>query len=154
MSQEIKLRAWDSINNVMVYNFESFSKKQIHTEKGSYSWTINVVKNNQLRASVCFREKGSAELNRVAKMPLMQAMDQLDDNQQRIYHKDIVLADLNWKGGRVGKEVFEIEYVNGCFYMHSWSGYDIAEALKSGEIKSLKVIGNTYENADLLIHER
>lgn len=154
MSQEIKLRAWDSINNVMVYNFQSFSNKKIQTETGTYSWTINVVKNNQLRASVCFRKKGSAELNRVAKMPLMHTMDQLDVNHQPIYHKDIVLADLNWKGGRVGKEVFEIEYINGCFYMHSWSGYDIAEALKSGEIKSLKVIGNTYENADLLLLKR
>lgn len=28
------------------------------------------------------------------------------------------------------------------------------EALKSGEIKLLKVIGNTYENADLLLPKR
>lgn len=78
---------------------------------------------------------------------LTQATNISDINNVRVFVKDFVELDLNWKGGRKGKEIFEVNLdESGTIYIESWDLCRIQEALKTGEIKSIRVIGNAFEN--------
>lgn len=73
-----------------------------------------------------------------------------DFNGKGIHTGDIVIVDLNWNGGRVGKETFVVEYTDGCFFIHTWSFSVVSEALRFNEIKTIEVIGNIYKNSNLV----
>lgn len=154
LSDELKFRAWDPINSIMVYDFYVFNDAKVVTKEGTYTWGLENPNSNRIIASLKLKPTNEYMYDHVTRLPIMQWMGRKDIQGKDIYKNDIVEADLNWKGGRVGKEVFEIEYIDGCFYMDAWSSFEIARALETGEIKSLKVIGNSYQNKDLLNTER
>lgn len=130
MNREIKFRAWDKINKVMFNPFDFFCECKYGEE---YIETEN--KN---------------------KFELMQFTGLNDKNGKEIFEGDIVRYT---KSKDFVSEIFIIELTNG-FFGGKWMTYFkdgkrnwhdcISPALKHKEMNKYEVIGNIYENPELL----
>ncbi len=123
--RDIKFRAWDNINKIMVYP---------RIIKESFS----AISSGDL-------------LNRYE--TLMQYTGLKDQNEIEIYEGDIVTFGREYK--------YNVVFENGCFYLYHYKGlkeiddtpYRWGAMFRINEIKldiELKVIGNIYENPELL----
>lgn len=95
-------------------------------------------------------ESGQLQTFKVSGVTLIPFIGLKDCHGIDIYFGDAVVCDLNWGGGRVGKEVFEVECLHGCFFLHDWTTFDIVRAFEDNEWLSLEVIGSTLIQPNLI----
>ena len=128
MSREIKFRAWDGEEMIILEN----SGLQYYDFEGSYSLGFTVDGYNGFWAHEQY-ETATQEAN---KFPIMQYTGLKDKNGKEIYEGDIIkvmtkdMVDINYKA--------TVEWTKKGFY-NNFTDYDISE-----------VIGNIYENPELL----
>lgn len=110
-----------------------------------------VVSMNFEEETVAIRnESGQLQTFKVSEITLIPFIGLKDCHGIDIYFGDAVVCDLNWRGGRVGKEAFEVEYESGCFFLHEWTTFDIVRAFEENEWRSLEVIGSTLIQPNLI----
>lgn len=135
MSREIKFRAWNTEKKIMCYDNEDDGAT---FWDGSYGSDVGLI-NSRLDLPDCIR-----------KYEYMQYIGVPDKNRKEIYEWDIVkqFADCT----ESGKSLY-------FFYVIEWSEEYCAfvgREIHSGEtylmpdIKDIEVVGNIYENSDLL----
>lgn len=82
--------------------------------------------------------------------PIMQYIGLKDKNGKEIYESDLVLIPEGYGGDFRYKEcIAEIKYDEGCFYSHNLSHKD-GIVMQDFQWNQTEVIGNIYENGDLL----
>jgi len=137
--REIKFRAWDKVNCKM---YDVLSLLRTYTDKAMQPTWAGKLHKYPASPTIQFGISEDEEKNFV----LMQYTGLKDKNGKEIYEGDIVEDD---KGKR-----YEVRWCN------SYAGFsfeDDEEAIPFLEIpfpSSLKVIGNIYENPELLKKER
>lgn len=143
MNREIKYRAWDNGNKYMVT-----SKQGIFTALRN-SMNIVVQDNG-------YYNNGDLLKPNKGKYTLMQYTGLHDKNGKEIYEGDIVLYqdwEMAYEGGGndsfINKGIVEYCEDNCCFNVTERQTVDIADVLYKGN-EDLEVIGNIYENPELL----
>lgn len=130
MSREIKFRAWrEDVVSTEPYGRNSFEQKFMESD-------IEDIKTKEFGS---FEEKGVVKAHRV---DIMQYIGVKDKNKQEIYEKDIVRID-----GK--KRAFVVMWVcdTARFGLQS---IDELLYFEFGIGSRIEVIGNVYENANLL----
>ena len=121
MSREIKFRAWDKGFGMMFYS----SKANFTHMEG------------EKKSALCGNHKplGSLYVFVEAKAPIMQFTGLTDKNGKEIWEGDIV---------EIGVDAYPVFYENGavCVKKDIW--------FSDNESKHFAIIGNIYENGDLL----
>lgn len=121
MNREIKFRAWDENNKIMVSDIDDLIYE--------YSLTLNFLVNN-------------------SRYKLMQYTGLKDKNGKEIYEGDCFSIDSKKTGTRIGIATVIWNERHLC--------YELEDTLNRGEYnlhwfaKNQPVIGNIYENKDLL----
>lgn len=136
MSREIKFRAWrEDIVSTEPYGRNSFEQKFMESD-------IEDIKTKEFGS---FEEKGVVKAHRA---DIMQYIGVNDKNGKEIYEGDIVRTN----SGRLCKVVW--------FSSSQYQGWDLTPIetknpapTEVGFWNNLEVIGNVYENADLLKEE-
>lgn len=144
MSREIEFRAWDNKAKVMfpvhgmyfckiTNQLDYISGVDIHDKDSDYHGNVTY-------GGSIHKKTGSPGGPQRPKFELMQYTGLKDKNGVKIFEKDIV--ESNW-GYR-----FPIFYEDGCYKTDS----EDFEVINENQINyySLKVIGNIYENPNLL----
>jgi uncharacterized phage protein (TIGR01671 family) len=121
MKREIKFRAWDKLLKKM-FNDISF----IYI-KDSLSYSLYENKTGKYFVSQCY---------------LMQFIGLKDKNGKEIYEGDIIKARF-WD--REKRKTFQVYFEDGCFFAKS-----IEMDAFLYELKNMEVLGNIYENPELL----
>lgn len=150
MNREIKFRAWDKIQEKMVYNVGIFP-----TGEAMFPMDYGAELNNKTAprfVESAFVEDGKEKWKDI----LMQFTGLKDKNGKEIYEGEILKTCDNPKGetniGRVEWRNYMAQFV---WYCKLKTGGAITCELsnhleKEGIAESYKIIGNIYENPDLL----
>ncbi|AAO36633.1 YopX family protein (endogenous virus) [Clostridium phage phiCTC2B] len=127
MNREVKFRAWDKELNMMVYTKEQTGHIEYNTNPAD---TINIILNQDDYGYV-----------------FMQYTGLKDKNEKEIYEGDII------KKSNRSSNLYEIIYQDSiaCFRCKVIKG-DIKSfpCLNIGTVRNCEVIGNIYENPELL----
>ena len=137
--REIKFRAWDkATKHMIVTGFHVFGEYTLFNGIGHYLHENHLEK---------------ATLDRYDDVEVMEFTGILDKNKKEIYEGDI--CKLN--GG--AKDVFfEVAFEYGCFVARVPWKKDYSPELKAycyfdSEIMIVEVVGNIYEDPELLTHD-
>lgn len=129
--REIKFRVWDKDNSQMYYQIEDF--KDLALINGQFKPVLNNLINNSFN---WYRRN----------YELMQYTGLKDKNGTEIYEGDIVF-------GEESKIICEVIYTEGAMFMLRWNdtkwGNNEYHHYGLGAF-TLEVIGNIYENPELL----
>lgn len=124
MNREIKFRAWDKTTSTMINDYCTQS-------------------NNGELNKVTFHSREDAP-----ELTLMQFSNLKDNNKKDIYEGDIIQTDLAMKGG-FKKGVIKWINIDGCLAVDT-GNREIFTIGKTVKYYKGKVIGNIYENPELL----
>lgn len=127
--REIKFRAWDKENNFMFYSENNYPVSK-------YDLGFDFMGRNEFRLMMLIDVKDS--LFKKVDADIMQYTSLKDKNGKEIYEGDIVNYFRN--------ELAEVKFINGCFAIKSNSCIDYFNQI----IAEIEVVGNIYENKDLL----
>ena len=138
MNREIKFRAWDEGNKVMHLNFQFFTSGD-----GGNDWICfssdkeprdtKTVQHGIVFSNPYFRQQ----------FKIMQFTSLLDKNGNQIYEGDVLTAG---DGG-----IFEVKFEYAGFHFCTTpSSKYISYPAPCGNASRMEVIGNRYENPDLL----
>ena len=124
--REIKFRAWDLHNNIMM----DVVKTDFRDDDSPYGvgWFVNP------NCGVRFPKK--------TRLIVMQFIELKDILRKEVFEGDI----YEWQKNKDESEIGEIVYQNGCFKCRSKDDLFYVESM----IRNLKIIGNIYENPELL----
>ncbi len=143
MNREIKFRAWDNENKYMV-----ISKQGVFTALRN---SMNIVRQDN-----GYYNDGDLLKPNKEKYILMQYTGLDDKNGKEIYEGDIVLYqdwEMAYEGGGndsfINKGIVEYCEDNCCFNVTERQTVDLADVLYKDN-EDLEVIGNIYENSELL----
>lgn len=127
MNRKIKFRAWDNVNNQML------DVQELNFEDCFYGGYTTV------------RTTMYSDYFDIREIPIMQYTGLHDKNGKEIYEGDIVKY-RDSTGQHIEKVIFD----KGCFYagMHCGSSTGVAPKLINTRIT--EVIGNIYDNPELL----
>ena len=149
--KNIKFRAWDDVNDRMVYDFYNFSKEnQFKTKEGCYSCGISADK-NAITASLSLQKHDDFAFRHVKYIELMQYTGLKDKNGVEIYEGDIVAIENHpFQKTDVSDVGMEI---NGNYEV-GWNADDLtwcAGSLLLARVKNyVRIVGNIHENSDLI----
>ncbi len=137
MQREIKFRVWNPIKKKMCDDI-LYDRKYMRGDMGITS--INYAINEEIRS-------GNA---------IMQYTGLEDFNGKEIYESDILFSE-QFSGKNMVIVEFSIKeivkYGHGESYFYLWSGFTVS-AYRNKKPSDLKVIGNIYENPELLENEK
>lgn len=146
MNRELKFRAWDKKDKIMLYQIEEddiINKKNVFLFEGFsfcdkyiylYSWQGDGVCEQQMPIDI---------------YDIMQYTGMKDRNGKEIYENDVIEGDLfdyrlpNYRLPTMGHVVFDNEH---CFYANK----NEAGLTALFKINNIKIIGNIYETPELL----
>jgi uncharacterized phage protein (TIGR01671 family) len=145
MNREIKFRAWS--NNEMVY----FHPFWLNFTDGFWSEKSDV-ENYRLQADRIADNIGGYnhdDFNRDVEFVLMQFTGLKDSAGREIYEGDIVRVDCSEIGGAYNDGVYKVTYLlpDCAFFLEQ---LDQLNAIAFNECYQYEVIGNVYENPELL----
>jgi hypothetical protein len=126
--REIKFRAWNPETKTMVYELEEINLLGTNIVAGISS---GLIKASYMNGRGLWIE---AEL--------MQYTGLKDRNGREIYEGDIVISTNRLHECEVEENV---HFLNGCFMFGNWNTHEFFN-----RHQSIKVIGNVYENPELL----
>ncbi len=149
MNREIKFRVWDKYEKQM-YPLSSI-------DYDIFSQEIRIIaighKNGMCTS---YNKNHNSEKCDITALELMQYTGLHDKNGKEIYEGDIVLYkdwEMAYEGGGndsfINKGIVEYCEDNCCFNVTERQTVDIADVLYKGN-EDLEVIGNIYENPELL----
>jgi uncharacterized phage protein (TIGR01671 family) len=147
--REITFRAWDKFRKRMLYN--------PHIEFSDGEWDVECVSvDEQMKEAhkegrhACTSCGIDIEWGDYKRVELMQYTGMNDKDGKAIYEGDIVKYTLESNLGEyVSKRTVAVEFINGAFYPLPVDS-ECDDAWYSTEITDYEVIGNIYENKDLL----
>ena len=139
--KNIKFRAWDDVNNRMVYDFYNFSKEnQFKTKEGCYSCGISADK-NAITASLSLQKHDDFAFRHVKYIELMQYTGLKDKHGVEIYEGDII---NHYWSNEVGESFCYKTVIKNPF------DYKVNEAMHLIYADELEILGNIYQNNELL----
>lgn len=133
--RDIKFRAWDSVNNKWLLGYE-------HERLGGFSMFGEVMALGEYCNML-----SSFKMEDWHKIKLMQFTELTDENGKDIYEGDILKS--------FGSDVYSVIYVSDLgsyflqYYDKTLEEMDMMR-LNINTVKNLKIIGNIYENPNLL----
>lgn len=140
MNREIKFRAWNKEKNIMVYNNEDDTYGYWDGCCNSNVGMVNEILNSKYYEGYEF----------------MQFTGLYDKNGKEIYEGDVVLYEdweMAYEGGGndsfINKGIIEYVECNCCFNVTERQTVELQDVLYKDN-ESLEVIGNIYDNPELL----
>lgn len=138
--REFKFRVWDKENNQFFQPvYEAYKGKVEELSIGLYG-------DLQMRT---FKHASIHESLFPNRFVLQQYTGLNDKNNVEIFEGDIIETIL--KEDNCGSSIDEVIFTNGCFVSHDREGLLDNIVLSDNEIKELRVLGNIYENPELLL---
>lgn len=134
--RDIKFRAYDEQQKIMHFDFEYISSGQEHND-----WIIFKSDKQQLKDKVVFDNPYFYK-----QFKIMQYTGLKDKNGVEIYEGDILLIEINWGYGPV-KILSKVYFENGCFRAKALNSHEDTLLI---EVPPCEVVGNIYENPELL----
>jgi uncharacterized phage protein (TIGR01671 family) len=132
--REIKFRAWDSERNKMIFTFDGEYEIMVNSEDGTI---------------FCGGHLSNGDWN---EPPLMQFTGLKDKEGQEIYEGDILSTKV-FIDGKWEDSIEPVIFRDGCFALDwSFSKDGSYWEILTKEIEGKKILGNIYENSDLLEH--
>ena len=127
--REIKFRAWNTETNKMVINLKEMG---VFALQSTYSIDeFLVIPTNE-------------------KYPLMQYTGLKDKSNKEIYDGDLLKVELDWGYG-LAKIIVEIYFKDGCFRAKALNSHEDTLLI---ELPPCEVVGNVYENPELLKEDK
>lgn len=123
--REIKFRAWDAVMDFMV--------------------DVDYYKID-FKGQVFFDNDDKSLYNQTDKLILMQYTDLKDKNNVEIYESDLLKIEMDWGYG-LAEIIIKVYFENGSFRAKALNSHEDTFLL---ELPYLEVIGNIYENPELL----
>jgi len=131
MSREIKFRAWDKENNKMHYDVQDISGMNTVADFASFERILNSPMENEY-----------GWIDEFKRFQVMQHIGIEDKNKKEIYERDIVKIDGQ-------QELFAVVWVCDTARFGLQSKTQLLY-FEFGLGSKIEVIGNIYENSDLL----
>lgn len=131
MSREIKFRAWDKENNKMHYDVQDISGMNTVADFASFERILNSPMENEY-----------GWIDESKRFRVMQHIGIEDKNKKEIYERDIVKIDGQ-------QELFTVVWVCDTARFGLQSKTQLLY-FEFGLGSKIEIIGNIYENADLL----
>lgn len=148
--REIKFRAWDNQAEKMIYSDEVYPMSKYKFEFDIFNdFEFKLMKMID-RYNVTDDEGNDTyqEVFKAVEADIMQYIGLKDKNGKEIYEGDIVEYEIDSPGlGEYFKGV--VEFYNGFYYIKSKRTDNIMD-LTDYETNNLTIIGNIYENPELL----
>lgn len=139
-----KFRAWDDINEKMIYDFY---REKIETVDGWYKGELVVRNKNEIHCDLLYSSKEEYIFRHVKELPLMQSTGLKDKNGIEIFDGDILVYDAPKKYDH-RRSMHEIAYADGRFF---WEFLDLVFCQSNILYRDgYLVIGNIHENPELL----
>lgn len=140
--REIKFRAWDKESDMMIFQHEM----NAGLENKEYYFSLSENGVELLR----YDEDYSAYV--MCNAEIMQYIGIEDEGEKEIYEGDIVKRiDRTPIAQMYGKEVIDVVvFTEGSFSLNTHEGYYLMNNNRLSNLCSYKVIGNIYENPELL----
>lgn len=155
MNREIKFRAWDKENKHMLY---SSSDGVLECGEGQHEDVLNIWLDGTIEIANSERNyfpNGIGTINDSEKRFILQQYTGLEDkNGKEIYEGDIVKS-ANWLY-RVGYGVETSSFGNASGFYFASNAPSLGKGFVDSTFNSLEceVIGNIYENPELLEHNK
>ncbi|HCT5813817.1 TPA: hypothetical protein OT179_001777 [Enterococcus faecalis] len=141
-----KLRAWDDINEKMIYDFY---REKIETVDGWYKGELVVRNKNEIHCDLLYSSKEEYLFRHVKELPLMQSTSLKDKNGVEIFEGDVVKVTVNNYGtGERFEQIDKVVYEDCRFCFND--GFYYSETIKYSGYENKEVIGNIHENPELL----
>jgi len=139
--REIKFRAWEPLNEKMIY-FDGFIPFQIGEKyiEGALS------SQNQEKRYLTTMNFDAIEIMEFS------GLKDKSDKQNEVYEGDVI-EQLGWKG-----EYYIVEFIDCAFYARSIKIHVPAglrsRYVKLDELMDIQVVGNKFDNSELLIGDK
>ncbi|UMO76741.1 hypothetical protein [Enterococcus phage phiSHEF13] len=133
-----KFRAWDKKLSVMakVISLSFYDEKSVY-------------RNDETESYLFYPSLNSFNLRPFKDIELMQSTGLKDKNEVEIFEGDIVRCTVdNWSNGEKFEQIDKVVYED-CMFTFS-DGYKYDCSIAETTYLSKEVIGNIYENSDLL----
>lgn len=134
MDREIKFRVWDKEYQEMLYPTD------FGYRNGQFGWTTH----SYLDIGCCTSNSNLSFINEIV---LQQYIGLKDKTGKEIYEGDILKTEYKGVGCGMANPYSEIKYENGSFTIFNKT---FKEWNKDFEFWTLEVVGNVFENPELL----
>lgn len=152
--RKIKFRAWDKEKKCMVHSDEVYPKS-IYKFKFDFLNKFNLTLTKMTEMDKVFYENGEEtciEIFEPVDSDIMQYIEMKDENEKDIYEGDIVeRIDKTPVAQMYGSTIVGVVgFTNGSFVLNTDEGAYSMNNNKLSNMCSYKVLGNIYENQELL----
>lgn len=128
--REIKLRAWDSARKEMIATgFHVIGEVTM----------FSVIEQWLSEHSI----EGKGILERLVDVVLSEFTGMQDSEGNDIYEGDVLIREFD-------QRKYKVVFICGCFCLKTEKGYDVPFAISVNDFSVLKIIGNIYENSNLI----
>lgn len=140
-----KFRAWDDINEKMIYDFY---REKIETVDGWYKGELVVRNKNEIDCDLLYSSKEEYIFRHVKELPLMQSTSLKDKNGVESWEGNYLTKEGCWPFfiKRIENEGCLMAVPVNSIQRTNWKPVSVKELLDTGYVNN----GNIYENPGLL----